>query len=53
MVTASFDAVLAEAAQDARRDFQILARTRAAADHPEAIAFPEGSYLKGVVLHAL
>lgn len=48
-----FDTVLAEAAEDARRRFQIVARTRAGADHPVALAFPEGAYLKGVVLTAL
>ena len=48
-----FDKVLAEAAQDAGRDFQMIARTRQGADHPVALNFPEGLYLKGVVLRSL
>ena len=48
-----FDKVLAEAAEDAGRAFQTIARTQAGADHPVALAFPEGAYLKGVVLRAL
>jgi len=48
-----FDTVLAEAAQDARRDFQVIARTRQGADHPVALNFPEGLYLKGVILRSL
>ena len=53
MDAALFDKVLAEAAQDAGRDFQMIARTRQGADHPVALSFPEGLYLKGVVLRAL
>ena len=48
-----FDKVLAEAAQDAGRDFQVIARTRQGADHPVALNFPEGFYLKGVILRSL
>ena len=48
-----FDKVLSEAAQDAKRDFQVVARTRAGEDHPVALPFPEGAYLKGVVLRAM
>ena len=48
-----FDKVLAEAAEDAHRDFQVVARTRQGADHPVALAFPEGLYLKGVILRAI
>ena len=48
-----FDQVLAEAAQDAKRDFQVIARTRQGLDHPVALSFPEGYYLKGVVLRSL
>ena len=48
-----FDTVLAEAAEDARRRFQIVARTRAGADHPVLLSFPEGAYLKGAVLRSL
>ena len=45
-----FDKVLAEAAQDAGRDFQVIGRTRQGADHPVRLSFPEGLYLKGVIL---
>ena len=48
-----FDQVLAEAAQDAKRDFQVIARTRQGLDHPVAISFPEGYYLKGVILRSM
>ena len=43
----------AEAAFDAKRDFQIVARTHAGADHPVSLAFPEGEYLKGYVMRAV
>lgn len=49
----TFDRVCAEAAFDAGRDFQILERTRQGADHPVALTFPEGLYLKGLVLRAV
>ena len=48
-----FDQVLAEAAQDAKRDFQVIARTRQGLDHPVALSFPEGYYLKGVILRSM
>ena len=48
-----FDKILAEAAEDAGRDFQMIARTRQGADHPVALSFPEGLYLKGVILRAM
>ena len=48
-----FDKVLMEAAEDARRDFQVVCRTRQAADHPVLVSFPEGLYLKGVVLRSI
>ncbi len=48
-----FDQVLREAALDARRDFQVIARTRQGLDHPVALTFPEGFYLKGVILSAM
>ena len=47
-----FDKVLAEAAVDAGRDFQMIARTRQGADHPVLLSFPEGLYLKGAILCA-
>ena len=48
-----FDKVLAEASQDAGRDFQMIARTRQGADHPVALNFPEGFYLKGSILRSI
>ena len=48
-----FDKVLAEAAEDAGRDFQTIGRTRQGADHPVALNFPEGMYLKGVILRSM
>ena len=53
MTAELFDQVLAEAAADAGRDFQLLARTRQGLDHPVALAFPEGAYLKGAILRAV
>jgi len=53
MTSELFDQVLAEAAADARRDFQVIGRTRQGADHPVALNFPEGWYLKGVLLRSL
>ena len=48
-----FAKVCAEAAFDAKRDMQVVARTRQAADHPVALAFPEGLYLKGLMLRTM
>jgi len=48
-----FDKVLAEAAEDARRSFQVVVRTHQSADHPVALSFPEGLYLKGFILRAV
>ena len=53
MTAELFDKVLSEAAVDAERDFQMIARTRQAADHPVTLSFPEGSYLKGSVLRRM
>ncbi len=53
MTAELFDKILAEAAEDAGRSFQMLARTRQGADHPVALSFPEGAYLKGVILRRL
>ncbi len=53
MEMALFDKVVAEAAVDAQRDFQVLAHTQQPADHPVALTFPKGRYLKGLVLRAL
>ena len=48
-----FETVCREAAFDAKRSFQIVTRTRQAADHPVGLAFPEGLYLKGLLLRAM
>ena len=49
-----FDKICAEAAFDAKRAFQIVARTRqASGDHPVSLNFPEGLYLKGLILRAV
>lgn len=48
-----FETVCREAASDAARGFQIIAQTRQAADHPVALSFPEGAYLKGLILRAI
>ena len=47
-----FATVCREAACDAKRDFQIVGETRQATDHPVSLAFPEGLYLKGLLLRA-
>jgi len=44
-----FTTVCREAAFDAKREFQILAHTRQASDHPVSLSFPEGLYLKGLI----
>ncbi len=45
-----FAKVVAEAAVDAKRDFRLCRRLWQAPDHPEGLAFPEGLYLKGLLL---
>lgn len=45
-----FEKTLADAAHDAGKNFQIIARTQQGADHPVSLSFPEGLYLKGLVL---
>jgi 23S rRNA (cytosine1962-C5)-methyltransferase len=47
-----FQSIVAGAAQDARVDVQVLSRLQAASDHPVVLAFPEGEYLKGLLLRA-
>jgi len=47
-----FQKIVADAALDANRDAQILRRLTQAPDHPIALAFPEGTYLKGFVCRA-
>ena len=47
---ALFQKIVAGAALDARADAAIVARMGAAADHPVALNFPEGDYLKGLLV---
>jgi 23S rRNA (cytosine1962-C5)-methyltransferase len=44
-----FEKTIAWAALDAGREAQILRRLEASSDHPTALSFPEGSYLKGLI----
>jgi len=44
-----FQKIVAGAALDAGVDAQVVARMGAAADHPVALSFPEGEYLKGLI----
>jgi 23S rRNA (cytosine1962-C5)-methyltransferase len=44
-----FQKIVADAALDAGRDVQIMRRMSQAADHPTALNFPEGYYLKGLL----
>lgn len=46
---AFFQKIVADAALDAEVDAKILYRLSQAPDHPTHLAFPEGSYLKGLV----
>lgn len=45
-----FQKIVAGAAQDANVEAQILQRLGAGLDHPVAVNFPEGDYLKGLLL---
>ena len=45
-----FQKILAGAALDAEADAAIVGRFTAAADHPVLLSFPEGDYLKGLLL---
>jgi 23S rRNA (cytosine1962-C5)-methyltransferase len=44
-----FQKIVADAALDAGREAQIIQWLTQASDHPTALNFPEGSYLKGLV----
>lgn len=48
-----FQKVIFGAAEDARRDAQILEWLRQDRDHPVALTFPEGEYLKGLICRVL
>jgi 23S rRNA (cytosine1962-C5)-methyltransferase len=45
-----FQSIVAGAALDAGGDAKIIERFSAAADHPVALEFPEGDYLKGLLV---
>jgi 23S rRNA (cytosine1962-C5)-methyltransferase len=45
-----FQKIVAGAAQDAQVKAMILKRLHQAADHPVALHFPEGAYLKGFLI---
>ena len=45
-----FRKIVAGAAVDARTDATLVATLGASADHPLTLAFPEGEYLKGLLL---
>ncbi len=47
-----FQQITATAALDAGRDARIVQRLQGAADHPVSLAFPEGEYLKGLLVQA-
>jgi len=45
-----FQMIVFQAALDARREVQIVGRMGAGVDHPVSVYFPEGRYLKGLIL---
>ncbi len=47
-----FQKIIADSALDAGRQARIVRRLSGAADHPVALNFPEGEYLKGLLLQA-
>ncbi len=49
LAPALFQKIVADAALDAGREAQILEYLTQAPDHPVALSFPEGGYLKGLV----
>ena len=50
---ATFERIVSWAAVDAKREIQILRRLFQGPDHPVRVAFPEGSYLKGLLCRVL
>jgi 23S rRNA (cytosine1962-C5)-methyltransferase len=46
-----FQSIVAGAAQDANVNAQIIEYLHQDVDHPVALSFPEGAYLKGLVIH--
>jgi 23S rRNA (cytosine1962-C5)-methyltransferase len=54
LVTADlFQKIVWSASAEARRDAQIVGRFAQSADHPVLLAFPEGEYLKGLLLRVM
>jgi 23S rRNA (cytosine1962-C5)-methyltransferase len=51
--TELFQKIIASAASEAKSDATILARVGATHDHPHSLAFPEGEYLKGLLLRKM
>lgn len=49
---ALFQKIVADACSDSGREVQIIGRFGQPADHPVALSFPEGQYLKGLLLQA-
>ncbi len=47
---ALFQKIVAGAALDAKADAAVIMRMGASADHPVALSFPEGEYLKGLLI---
>ncbi|MDP7740486.1 MAG: 23S rRNA methyltransferase, partial [Lentisphaeria bacterium] len=47
-----FQKIVSDAALDADRTVQIIGRHAQPGDHPIALTFPEGQYLKGLVCRA-
>lgn len=45
-----FQKIIADAASDAKKDMQIIEHFGQPADHPISLAFPEGQYLKGLLV---
>lgn len=52
MDMALFQKIIADAATDAKKEMQIIERFGQPADHPISLAFPEGQYLKGLLVQA-
>ena len=50
MTAELFQKIIAGAAIDADADAAIVGRMSASADHPVALNFPEGDYLKGLLI---
>ena len=47
-----FQKIVFGAALDSGRDIRIVGRMMQSSDHPVALTFPEGAYLKGLICRA-